>query len=237
MLDTYAEQGDADWRQSQIIGALCKGWPIAGLAFMWGSGVLALLHRTRQRFASAGPEAAKERPATWPAMKPAAPSRRSRVPLLDYRSRRSGGNRTGRTRQRTVKIGLYAAISSAAGLAVWLHWAADGKLWWKALDYRRWVGPLTAPFFVLVTLEVYLSARRKVSPEPRKIPLRLDLAFVMASGACGHLRHRDRIAEHRLAEDDQSAHGRMRIIPMRWTVHRSRYPARHFPATSTPLDH
>lgn len=84
-----------------------------------------------------------------------------------------GRNPTGR---RTKPGGLIAALAllcAATGAACWVYWAGDGQLWWKALDYRRWILPLTAPFFILATIEACLLAlarRRNVAaasaPEP-----------------------------------------------------------------------
>jgi hypothetical protein len=48
-------------------------------------------------------------------------------------------------------------------MGCWAHWAGDGRLWWKALDYRRWIGPLSAPFFILALLDAFLVS---LSPVP-----------------------------------------------------------------------
>lgn len=149
-LDTYAEQ-EAGWTQAlNDWGSGVKGWPIRGLYFMWVSGLLVLIHRTRQKL---GPAA-----------------------MLG-----------------TVKIGLYAIALAAVGFAFWFHWASDGQLWWKALDYRRWVGPLTLPFFFMLTLEACFTARQRrkspaeadlvpaVSLPNEQMPLRGPLALLLAS--------------------------------------------------------
>ncbi len=44
--------------------------------------------------------------------------------------------------------------------AMWIHWASDGHLWYKALDYRRWILPLSFPFFTLAIVEACVRARR-----------------------------------------------------------------------------
>ncbi|HWE04394.1 MAG TPA: hypothetical protein VG326_18465 [Tepidisphaeraceae bacterium] len=73
----------------------------------------------------------------------------------------------------------------AVGAGLWTHWAADGRLWWKALDYRRWLAPLTAPFFLLAAIEASLMIRSKpdtelASPEETR-PLRGVLAIMLAA--------------------------------------------------------
>ncbi|MDB5299565.1 MAG: hypothetical protein JWO87_1228 [Phycisphaerales bacterium] len=51
-------------------------------------------------------------------------------------------------------IGALALLCAALGTVYWLYWSHVPLFWSTAIDYRRWVGPLTGPFFVLATLEV-----------------------------------------------------------------------------------
>lgn len=81
--------------------------------------------------------------------------------------------------------GCLVYLCAAVGAVFWIRWAADDRLWWKALDYRRWLGPLTAPFFALATLEACAMARGHsetdlASPEETR-PLRGKLALILAT--------------------------------------------------------
>ena len=53
-----------------------------------------------------------------------------------------------------------------AGGAVWVAWASDERQWRLALDYRRWLVPLTFPFFLLALWEAYLFSMRQAREEP-----------------------------------------------------------------------
>jgi hypothetical protein len=57
---------------------------------------------------------------------------------------------------------LAAAVLSCAAIAgiIWIVWASNPHHWWKALDYRRWLVPLTLPFFTLAFLEALLRGDR-----------------------------------------------------------------------------
>ena len=52
-----------------------------------------------------------------------------------------------------------------AGALVLLFWAADPHRWVKALDYRRWLVPLTLPFFVAAFLQRPRSSGRSASAQ------------------------------------------------------------------------
>ncbi|HZL35235.1 MAG TPA: hypothetical protein VFC78_07990, partial [Tepidisphaeraceae bacterium] len=56
--------------------------------------------------------------------------------------------------------GILAMVFAAVASVFWIQWAAR-PYWGSAIDYRRWVGPLTAPFFLAGALEVFLRARRR----------------------------------------------------------------------------
>jgi hypothetical protein len=80
-----------------------------------------------------------------------------------------------RGRLRFVKPVAIVAALGAAGYGA-RHWwnivkgpeNVDFGVWWTgAIDYRRWVGPLTAPIFLLATAEVSLRAARENENNPR----------------------------------------------------------------------
>jgi hypothetical protein len=60
-----------------------------------------------------------------------------------------------RTKRRFTAVVL--ACAAAAGV-IWVYWACHPHLWWKALDYRRWLVPLTMPFFTMAFFEGVLRA-------------------------------------------------------------------------------
>jgi hypothetical protein len=62
-----------------------------------------------------------------------------------------------RTKRRFAAVVL---ASAAVGGLIWIVWACQPHLWWKALDYRRWLVPLTLPFFTLALLEAALRVDR-----------------------------------------------------------------------------
>jgi hypothetical protein len=87
----------------------------------------------------------------------------------------------GRRPVATRLIGGLALLSVAIGAAYWVYWAHDARYWSSAIDYRRWVGPLTAPFMVLCALDVCRAAleRREAA-----MALRAEGVFSVAvSGA------------------------------------------------------
>ncbi len=83
--------------------------------------------------------------------------------LLAYFQRRAANRALHR---RAILLGIFCAVSVGIGATCWIYWAANGQLWWKALDFRRWVGPLTAPFFILAALEAFDMARRRGISKP-----------------------------------------------------------------------
>lgn len=58
--------------------------------------------------------------------------------------------------------GLAVVLVIATG-GIWLHWASDPHLWNKALDYRRWILPLSAPFFLLAFLEAFIHSQLRIA--------------------------------------------------------------------------
>jgi hypothetical protein len=57
-------------------------------------------------------------------------------------------------------IALGAVCCVVTGATRWIGWANDptGQAWMGAIDYRRWIGPLTLPFFLLATIEMFMTA-------------------------------------------------------------------------------
>jgi hypothetical protein len=139
-----------------------RGWPLQGLWFMWAAAAM-LFIRTRLNGRLKNSGAVSLAIALAAALALMAYEYR-RAPLqgapgalaciaffafvLQYR-RPGGPSRI---------IALLPILCIIVATVCWIHWASDGSLWWKAIDYRRWVGPLTAPFFLLATLDAMTDA-------------------------------------------------------------------------------
>ena len=50
-------------------------------------------------------------------------------------------------------LGWIGLASLLIGAGIWIYWAADLHRWAFAIDYRRWLLPLSMPFFACATLE------------------------------------------------------------------------------------
>ena len=98
--------------------------------------------------------------------------------------------------------GATLLLCAAAGAACWIYWASDGRLWWKAIDYRRWVGPLVTPFFILAAVEGALAALSREDadegePSFKPWPLRnivallLGATYALVLGIQSHVWHRE----------------------------------------------
>lgn len=74
------------------------------------------------------------------------------------------------------------AISGAVVLAAlcWWYWAADPQRWWKALDARRFVVPLAAPFYFGAWRAV--AANAVDSPSLRRVALASAVIFAGVLG-------------------------------------------------------
>ncbi|MDB5172106.1 MAG: hypothetical protein JWN51_879 [Phycisphaerales bacterium] len=71
----------------------------------------------------------------------------------------------GRNRTLAMWCGVLAVVCVVRGASVWFYWAHGPKcLWGGAIDYRRWVGPLAVPFFLLATFEVIRRSRQASDP-------------------------------------------------------------------------
>ena len=70
----------------------------------------------------------------------------------------------GKLRYLKPVAGLAALLMAGYGGLFWWNTVkgpanVDQGVWWTgSIDYRRWVGPLAVPFFLLVTAEVFLRA-------------------------------------------------------------------------------
>ena len=63
-------------------------------------------------------------------------------------------------RAAAVRYGRAAVAFALLGCGVWAAWAVDERRWSLALDYRRYVLPLSFPFFLGATIEGLVFARR-----------------------------------------------------------------------------
>jgi hypothetical protein len=91
-------------------------------------------------------------------------------------------------KRRPVLSTLLALAGLAAivpGLLQWLPWAADEHQWAFALDYRRWLVPLTVPFFAFCAWDAGRAAHRRsrgyVTTGPRDEVAR-SIACLAATG-------------------------------------------------------
>jgi hypothetical protein len=141
--DTYAEQ---EFSLGNVLARWydgVHGWPILGLIAIW-AGALFLFLALRVN---------------------------GLLRLFDARvMRRSGmlGDVDERDTASARRLfGILAITCIIFGGLMWSYWAADSHRWWKALDYRRWLVPLTFPFFLLTYAELLLDALpRRVIPRP-----------------------------------------------------------------------
>ena len=56
------------------------------------------------------------------------------------------------------------AVALLAAAAAWVEWASAPRLWAGAIDYRRWLVPLTGPAFALAFVEVVWQGRTGSAP-------------------------------------------------------------------------
>jgi hypothetical protein len=121
-----------------------QGYPIHGLAFMWAAGVL---------FFAGMHLRPADQATTLAASDPAAPVRASTG--LNVAERLAMRERFA---QLSVTLAFVCAIS---GGAIWIYWAAGTHRWPWASEYRRWVVPLTTPFYALCWLDYLLRMRQR----------------------------------------------------------------------------
>jgi hypothetical protein len=55
-------------------------------------------------------------------------------------------------------LGILAALCAVAGAVIWIIWAADAHKWTTAANYRRWVVPLSVPFYFFAFLDQFFKA-------------------------------------------------------------------------------
>lgn len=76
--------------------------------------------------------------------------------------------RRGKTISTAAAVLAILAICRAA--SHWLFWAHGPVcLWGGAIDYRRWVAPLTAPIFLLASAEVFIASFKKEASLPQSL--------------------------------------------------------------------
>ena len=63
-----------------------------------------------------------------------------------------------------IKWGTVACVIVPA--VMWAVWAADAHRWTDAANYRRWVVPLTLPFYLLAFVDRWRGLRRAAPEEP-----------------------------------------------------------------------
>jgi hypothetical protein len=71
--------------------------------------------------------------------------------------------------RRALWIVAQACVVFAA--ATWIIWASNSHRWTTAANYRRWVVPLTIPFYFLAFLETWLRTHPSTEPENVRPPL------------------------------------------------------------------
>ncbi|QOV90285.1 hypothetical protein [Humisphaera borealis] len=84
-------------------------------------------------------------------------------------------------------LGWLAVACATIGAAFWAGWAMDEQRWRLAVDYRRFVLPLSLPFFLAATIEGVVTATRQASiprtiapvPERRALPIILAATFAV----------------------------------------------------------
>jgi hypothetical protein len=129
-------------------------------------------------------------------------------------------------------LGVCAVLFVAVAGGIWVYWASDGQRWWKALDYRRWILPLTLPFFAFAFLDVCLAAatRRGSLDEDSRSPgtVRGAVAFLLACVFAAVLGMQatvwSRLLHRVVAEVDRSPQPAIALESMNWI-------------RQTPLDH
>ncbi|HEX8915751.1 MAG TPA: hypothetical protein VF796_25580 [Humisphaera sp.] len=77
-----------------------------------------------------------------------------------------------------------AALSAAVGCGIWLSWAAFPVHWRLAIDYRRYVLPLTLPFYAMATFAAAVPARRPTGDGPDAPPAPSRARSALPAIAC-----------------------------------------------------
>jgi hypothetical protein len=52
-------------------------------------------------------------------------------------------------------LAILSLLCAIAGAVIWIIWAADAHKWTTAANYRRWVVPLSVPFYLFAFLDTF----------------------------------------------------------------------------------
>jgi hypothetical protein len=81
-------------------------------------------------------------------------------------------------------LDVLAIAAALAGGGAWLYWASDAGRWAYALDYRRWVVPLSVPFYAFACFEAIRFSRHEGdASDVSDVPLDLAPRAVVAGVA------------------------------------------------------
>lgn len=81
-----------------------------------------------------------------------------------------------------VALRWVATLCVVAAAINWSYWAGrqGGKLWADALNYRRWVVPLTVPFYLFALIDVWSNVQgRRIVERTQQMP-RASLGYLVA---------------------------------------------------------
>lgn len=86
-----------------------------------------------------------------------------------------------------VRMGWTSIAFGVVGASIWAGWAMDEQRWRLAVDYRRFVLPLSLPFFLAATIEGLVTVSRgrvipqtlSAAPERRMLPVVLAGTFAL----------------------------------------------------------
>ena len=177
-VDPYAEdemKSDAIWR----CWGGTKGFPVYGLAFMWAAGALFWAGIQIRLGIGEGITGEDPNPLRGP---PPEYRGRENVPTLTdiagvQRSARdtaqAGSTGPGSPSVHSTLIPRSARtlfrlafICVLIGATIWVYWAGDEHRWPWVAGYRRFVVPLTVPFYLLCWLDYAVRARRAHGCDP-----------------------------------------------------------------------
>lgn len=77
------------------------------------------------------------------------------------------------------EVWLVAAICVVTAMGLWVFWASGAARWTTAVNYRRWVVPLTIPFYLLAFLDQFLKAPADAPPRSNAAPV-LTIGYLVA---------------------------------------------------------
>ena len=84
-------------------------------------------------------------------------------------------------------LAFAAGFCVFAGAVTWTIWALDSHKWSTAVNYRRWVVPLSVPFYLLALIDAWIASRPKplmavaapTSRSPQWIGMSVAAVFVL----------------------------------------------------------